>query len=232
MKNENDKILFLPGTLCDETLWSEQISNFKNATVVSLRSQCSLEDMLQSVYAATSESKVILIGFSMGGYVAQEFAIKYPNKISKCVLIGSSLEGYPEKEKQIVLKFLPMIERGEFKGINDKRLKSYLYIDAYEKEEIRKKIQSMAGDDAGKVYSNQLKATLHRRNLIDEFSHIPLPILFIAGENDEIISVDSIRRSSQSTLNAKFISLKKCGHFVPLEKPKELNEILLKFCLN
>jgi pimeloyl-ACP methyl ester carboxylesterase len=220
--------VFLPGTLCDERLWKHQTSRFSPHYVVNLRNQESIQEMLESVAQSPFES-FILVGFSMGGYIAQEFALKYPQRVEKLAIIGCSSEGYPADEKAIAMKAFPLLKQGLFKGITDRRLRDFLHPQAYENAELRALIQSMAGPDANAVYFRQLSATLERRDLSKEVRNIQCPVLFIAGIDDRIVSFASIDRSMERFPRANILALDDCGHFVPLEKPEEVNEALLKF---
>ena len=40
--------------------------------------------------------KAHILGFSMGGYIAQEFAAKYPNRVEKLILLATAayIDGY------------------------------------------------------------------------------------------------------------------------------------------
>jgi pimeloyl-ACP methyl ester carboxylesterase len=85
-------VVFLPGKLCDQRLWTQSmdaLSNIINPVFVDLRSQQTLEEMLKSVFNCC-EGKFILIGFSMGGYVAQEFVLRFPERILAVGLLAIS----------------------------------------------------------------------------------------------------------------------------------------------
>ncbi|WPU64212.1 alpha/beta fold hydrolase [Peredibacter starrii] len=220
--------VFLPGTLCDERIFQYQLREFPNHAVIDLRHSDSIEEMLELV-RKLPQKKMTLIGFSMGGHVAQEFAIKYPERVEKLVVIAASGEGYPPEEKKLVLDTLPALEKGKFTGITDKRLKDYLAPASYENLEIRNTIHAMAGADAKEVYLRQLKATLERRNISADLQKVTLPMLYVAGEDDKIVLPSAIERTAKNPKNAKFESLNDCGHFVPLEQPGILNMILLDF---
>jgi len=49
-----------------------------------------LEDLLASI----NENSVILIGHSMGGQIATDFALKHPEKVEKLILIAPGLTGF------------------------------------------------------------------------------------------------------------------------------------------
>jgi pimeloyl-ACP methyl ester carboxylesterase len=221
--------VFLPGTLCDARLWHHQTEVFKTHTVVNLRTQESVGAMVESVAQSPFE-KFILVGFSMGGYIAQEFALQYPERVLKLVLMGSSCEGYPPGEKEIIQRALPQIEKGMFRGLTEKRLRQFLHPRSYDNPAIRELVRDMAGgDDAGAVYRRQLNATLDRRNLSQEIGSLHCPMSVLAGKDDQIVPVESILRMEQYAPRAEIHVLSECGHFVPLERPDQVNEILYYF---
>jgi pimeloyl-ACP methyl ester carboxylesterase len=87
----------------------------------------------------------------------------------------------------------------------------------------------MSGEDAAQVYLNQLNATLERRDLSDEVGKIKCPLTVIGGKEDKVVSKESILRVKDHNPNAVVHIIEDCGHFVPLEKPEELNAILSSF---
>lgn len=223
----SDNTVFLPGTLTDNRLWLNQVSLFPNHEIINLRRQDTLEGMLNDVASCVFD-KFHLIGFSMGGYIAQEFALKHPQRVLSLTIIASSALGYPPNEKEVVLKTIPLIKPGVFKGITEKRLKDYLAPQAYTNLELKSLIKSMSGEDAAEVYLRQLKATLDRRNLTKELSTLDLPITFIAGRDDNIVTYQMMEQTHQEISGSKLYTIEECGHFVPLEKPQELNQCLIE----
>lgn len=221
-------VVLLPGTLCDERVFKNQIALFPQHEVLDLRHSSSIDEMID-VVSAVSVQKFHLIGFSMGGHIAQEFALRYPERIHRLVIIASSSLGYPVEEKKRVLSALDRIEKGKFDGISDKRLHDYLYSASYEKEDLRQLIHDMSGTDAKEVYLRQTHATLDRPDIKDRMNELIIPMMFIAGVNDQIVPLASVQESAENSPNAQFVMIKNCGHFVPLEQPEELNQHLINF---
>ncbi len=220
--------VFLPGTLCDERLWHNQLHLFPDYTIVNLRVQDSEEAMLEAI-AAVPANEFILIGFSMGGHLAFEFTLKYPERVKKLFVIGSSCEAYPPEEKALAALARDAIKKGLFKGVTDRRLRDFLAPSSYDKKELRELIHSMSGENAAQVYLNQLNATLERRDLSNEVGKIKCPLTVIGGKEDKVVSKESILRVKDHNPNAVVHIIEDCGHFVPLEKPEELNAILSSF---
>ena len=65
----------------------------------------SIDGMADDLAALLDElniAKASVLGYSMGGMVAQEFALKYPNKLDKLILLGTSarLDGYSTRSSR------------------------------------------------------------------------------------------------------------------------------------
>jgi pimeloyl-ACP methyl ester carboxylesterase len=220
-------LIFLPGTLCDERLWVYQTSFFPSSRVIDLRNQSSIEEMLEDI-SNTELEKFVLIGFSMGGHVALEFALKYPERVSQVIVMGASGQAYPVHERDVVMRSIPELKKGLFKGITTKRLREFLHPRSFENEDLRLLISSMAGDDACDVYLRQLSATFDRRDLTGLLAKSQIPITFFAGADDKIVPRSVIEESVARIPHTKMRTFSECGHFIPLEKPDEVNDALIE----
>ena len=56
-----------------------------------------------------------------------------------------------------------------------------------------------------------------------------MPALYLHGKNDGCIAAELSIGMEDSFENLKKLELDDCGHFLHLEKPKEINQIILDF---
>jgi pimeloyl-ACP methyl ester carboxylesterase len=56
-----------------------------------------------------------------------------------------------------------------------------------------------------------------------------MPALYLHGKNDGCIAAELSTGMEDSFENLKKLELDDCGHFLHLEKPKEINQIILDF---
>ena len=95
-------ILLVPGYMADETLWAdlrEPLAPFGPLVHADLRHDASLADMAARALRDAPPS-FILIGFSMGGYVAREIVRLAPGRVEALVLIATSTRPDTEAIKQ------------------------------------------------------------------------------------------------------------------------------------
>ena len=163
-----------------------------------------------------SINKTNLVGWSNGGIIGLELAIKHPNIINKLVLIGASThhEGLYEKFKEQVQKasaddwIEPMV------------------IDIYRKmapdpEHISVLIE--------KIKQLWLTEPHYKQQ---EISSIQAPTLVIAGENEELIKEEHTKNLAHTIPNAVLEIIPKTGHFCPMEDRKTVNKLISEFLTN
>ena len=87
---------FLPGLMCDQRLWFDtwaELSADSTPIAVKFGKHDNINDMLNDVTTHLGMQPVDMVGFSMGGYLALQYALKYPDAIKSLVIIGASATG-------------------------------------------------------------------------------------------------------------------------------------------
>ena len=222
------KAVFLPGKLCDQRLWAatmNALADIIEPIFVDLRTQQSLEEMLDSVSNCCAE-KFILIGFSMGGYIAQEFVLKYPERILGLALVAISADEFSLEEKAHQLKLIENAKHAGFKGLSDMVLRKFIHPSRYEDEVLTELIKDMAQSSGAKAFISQHKVTMDRKSRLKYLSRIDCPVSVIAALNDQAVPLISIEKMANNIPGSEFNIIDNCGHMVPLESPEELNNIL------
>jgi pimeloyl-ACP methyl ester carboxylesterase len=226
----DQKFIFLPGFLCDERLWQHQqeaLSAVASCEVVDLRNRRNLQEMLGELDKVPVK-KINLIGFSMGAYVAQVFAAQNPDRIGHLVLIGSTGTSLPDSEIKVRLQMKTLLQKASYKGLSDRELSHYLHPDAFANPAIANVVREMAAANTSEMYLNQMMATLDRHDMRIQLNSYKFPMTLVGGAQDRITPKDKIEAFHKAVLRSKLHLIEGAGHFVPLEKPAELNQILLQ----
>lgn len=222
-------IVFLPGFLCDERLWAHQLKVFMPlapCTVVDFRYMTSADAMVKAV-KALPYPHFHLVGFSMGSYIAQAFAVRFPERLRQLVLVGATGAGLSEKEYKGRVRMKSLLRTVAYAGLSDIELKFYLHPKSYDCAEIRETIQAMASSNTSEMYLGQMAATLDRQDFKEELNSLNSPITLIGGMQDKVAPKEQLEAFHQAVSHSRLHFIDGCGHFVPLEKPDELNQILL-----
>jgi pimeloyl-ACP methyl ester carboxylesterase len=220
--------VFLPGKLCDSRVWAKQIDQLQDIIkplFIDLNHQNNLEEMIASIYHSC-DHEFILIGFSMGGFVAQEFVLKYPQSVKGLALCGSSAKGYTEKEKAYQLKLMHSAKKAEFQAMSDASLQHFIHPSRYADLEITSLIKEMAQNLGPDVFYKQQQATIERKSRLDILHTIDCPTIVIAGCDDQIVTLEEAKETADNIKNAEFFPVENSGHMLTLEQPLVVSHLL------
>ncbi len=175
----------------------------------------------------------IIVGNSLGGNIAWNFAADHPRKVNKLILIDAS--GYPSNKKR------PWI----FKLAKIPVLNSVIrYITP--KSIIRKNLEQVYFDDqkitdavVDRYYDLALRkgnrqAFIDRTKVIfvdqtQKLKNLDTETLLIWGDNDVWIPVDVGYKFEKDLPNATLITIENTGHIPMEESPKKSLDVLIKF---
>ena len=191
-----------------------------------------LEDLSQLIEKlGLKEDKVVLVGHSFGGLVAQEYAASH--RVLGLILIGSLTRLRPGLVDHIIWHTPPFIWRKLFFTENPLTRRFY-----------RKLFFSKATPDHvyeefiedNKEYLENLPAHVFRYlKYFKDYKasvnvpKIKTPTLIMVGEEDKVTPVGESRKLNEMIENSKLVIIEDSGHMVLYEKPKELCEYILEF---
>lgn len=233
-------VVFFPGTLCDERifipLWqslNSQGRSLDNKAFVPLQWADDLAQMLalSEDRLAYFPSKMHLVGYSMGGYIAALAALANPEKVASLTLVSNTAKGLAEDELQQRKVLLSAIKNKQYKGMTQARVDYMLHGQHQGSNEFARVIQKMADDLGPAVLAAQTKATAERQNLTGKLSQQPFMTHFVVGEQDNIATpneVQSLAAKHSSDNNAFNIEVVSgAGHMLPLEQTEALASWML-----
>lgn len=168
---------------------------------------------------------IILVGDSLGGYVAMATASKYPERISALIVSGCT-KNYMGS-LGFLLKLNAKIGQWIINVIGEYRLTKIT------KKKLRKKIDSKLIDeifDECVRISSRMEALIEltNRNFSSPLASFGKPVLFINGEKDRINRWGENQFLS-AIKNAKLITINRADHFVALTQPQKYVEAITAF---
>jgi len=228
----NTKVLyFLPGTMCDERLWENlwhsielKFDSCVKFKPLSIPISDSIENIVDHL-ANKIEDRANLIGFSLGGYLGAAIALKYPEKIAKLAILSNlpiAMQAKEVKERRRAINF---IKRHGYGGISNKRISELLAEQNYHPSLVDL-ITKMDRDLGERVLVNQLEITTKRDSLVSCLVKRKDTVRFILGDQDCIWPIQKIKDNLQNGQQFRLDIIRNCGHMSPIEKPKEIAELL------
>jgi pimeloyl-ACP methyl ester carboxylesterase len=182
-----------------------------------------------------------VMGWSLGGMIAQNFVLKYPQKVNKLILI-CTVPGYPTEEGPEIYKKMRLheLEIGPEKAFWETARANFHATYRREMEKDPKKnffgiwsaedyIEFLSEDPATpQDIINQAEA-LKTHNTYDKLKEIKNPTLLIAASHDRLTPQVSMERMHQDIPNSTLIVIEKAGHFAPMTRTPEVNKAIMEF---
>jgi pimeloyl-ACP methyl ester carboxylesterase len=160
---------------------------------------------------------IILIGHSLGGWIAARYAVKHPDSVSHLILINNAGIRYDGFEQQA--------DTFTLKSVDDvRRLLQQMW---FHYPWYFKPFASSIYHTLSKKQVSRFVQAIREEDLLNQsFISLKMPLDVIWGKEDGLISRKSVDIMKQFVphLNEHFIS--RCGHVPQLERPRELASIL------
>ena len=187
-------------------------------------------DMARDLYEAMEALGIVkadIFGVSMGGMIAQHFAIDYPEKVNKLILTVTSAKPNPILEESIE-EWVGCAKRNDHRALMDSNLKR-IYSDKYYRQN-KWMIPLIGALTKPKSYDRfyiQADACL-KHNAYDELHHIQAPTLVVGGEQDLSLGGDASREIAAVIPNAQLHMYPQWGHGL-YEEAGDFNGLILNF---
>ena len=188
-------------------------------------SQCA-EDM-ELLLHELKVSKCIVVGFSMGGAVAFEMAIRNESLISKMVIINTApdFNALGEMGEQMIKERTEML-RSEGMEAMAAKVADGMFPEADQKE-LRKAFFDRASENDLEAYYNSF-ITLMDWGIGEKVKDIKIPTLVVASDLD-YTPVELKESYTAKMTNAKLVVINNSRHGVTMDQPEQFNAALLKF---
>lgn len=174
--------------------------------------------------------KPIVLGHSMGGKVAMNFAIKDPDRTGKLIVVDIMPKSYPLHHDHILggmksLDLAKLQSRGEADEILSKRIPQ---VD--ERQFIMKNLaRSGQKGFEWKLNLNSLDANIGRMGEALQYEgKYEGPTLFVRGDRSGYYKPGDEKEVARYFPNVKWVVME-TGHWVQAEKPQEFAEIVLSW---
>ncbi|TXK49238.1 alpha/beta hydrolase [Pontibacter qinzhouensis] len=165
--------------------------------------------------------KVVLVGNSLGGHLAQLYTLRHPGKVKKLVLVGSSglYENSFGGTFPRVKDFSYIRERVAYTFFKKEHATDVLVQKVFQTLQIPAKASSII----------TLARAAQTENMAEYLSHIKIPVLLLWGVQDEITPIEVAHHFHRLLPNATLRLINECGHVPMVEQPEQFNQYLRVF---
>ena len=223
------KLVFLHGAGCSSLSFYYQLRHFRSAKAIDLPGHpdgkpCESVDgyveWVRGFIRARRYKNVILCGHSMGGAIAMQYALNYPEELQGLILLGTGARlrvhpHYLERCKESGDDNMPWLEQ---------HLDYYRDVD----EEVFPVLRQRAAEMGPQIEFNDLKAC-NGFDIMERVGEITLPTKIICGSDDVMTPVKYSNFLANSIEGASEAIIPGGSHFVHMEKYQKVNEQIEDF---
>ena len=161
-----------------------------------------------------------LVAASLGGKIAVEYAIRYPQMVSRIVLLCPSGMGDEER--------LPIVEgvrRNDLKALVDSVFYNVRQVD-------RQLLVYYQRQFANRRWRSGLLRTIRgtmEHVVRDRLGQVRQPTLFVVGKDDKIVDPKHAEEAVKLLPQGQHLCVPKCGHAPQMEKPWLINRVVAHF---
>lgn len=235
-------VVLLHGFLENKTMWDKYVSALsKNHRIITIdllghgETEClgyihTMEDQADIIFAVLISlriRKIVLVGHSMGGYVALAFAELYPDNVKGLFLLNSTSRADSDERKINRDRAIKAVKQNHtnFVRISITNLFSEDNREVLAKEIEKVKLQALKTPLQGIVASLEGMKIRKDREVLLHFA--PYPIQLVLGKKDGVLIYDDTIDQIEGT-KVELTSFPD-GHMSHIENEKELKIVLLEF---
>lgn len=195
-----------------------------------------MADDLAGLLDALEVQRSHLLGLSMGGMIAQEFALRHADRVDRLVISGSGAA--PARSAVDPIRIWSWVKAHDASGevFGGQQLASLFSTSLLRNHEAVQDITALLASNPypmrPEAYGRQADAYL-RYDALDRLSAITAPTLVVVGEQDLLTPPWIAREVADAIPGARFEIIRGDGssHAVPIERPDEFNGLVSSFLL-
>lgn len=227
--------------MCDDRLWQpvwrllgEQYSGNYQLVHLPIPTSGSMDDVVDALAKKVIAEKSLLVGFSLGGYIASAIALRMPKLIKRLVIVSNMPKNLPDAEIKQRKRTIAWIAKRGYSGIPNKRIDDLLHpkikqFDHSVFDSIKSAIVTMDYDLGVNVLLHQLSVSMLRPTLLNSMIKLKLPITFLIGDEDSLVDFPTLAQEIHGAENITAYQVKNTGHMLPLESPQTLTSELINY---
>lgn len=220
-------LVLLPGYMLDASLWDDVVPLLQWQAPVHrlpLGPGATTEEIARSV-AQAAPARFVLVGFSLGGYIARKVAELFPERVAALVLVASSLESDTPERAKAKQDAIRALDPASFRGLSMGAIAQSLHPDRRGERELVTRIREM-GRRLG-YEAMVLQSGLQRDGIAA--ASLRCPTLVVGAAQDALRSARETRALADTIPGASLEVIEQSGHMLPLEQPEALVKAIEAF---
>jgi pimeloyl-ACP methyl ester carboxylesterase len=240
-RGSGSPVLLIHGFPLNQTIWNHFADELAKSSLVftvdlpgfgkspALKSPFTIEDVASEIGQWLKSQKIestVVVGHSLGGYVALALAKQRPAMVSGLALFHSTAYADSVEKKENRNKVLDFISKNGVLAFTSNFIPPLFADQHHLSIETVRKIAVQATKEAVIDYTKAMRDRKDQSLLLKEFHK---PIMIISGEKDQGISVESVQDQAKISKLIEFHILTGVAHMGMFEQPEKTIGLIKDF---
>ena len=225
-------LVLLPGFLCDETVWQDQLST------LTLTHDCLVPDYghlnsLPSMASAVLDqapTRFAVAGHSMGGRIALEIFRQAPHRVTHIALFDTGCHARPEdeagaEEERGRRRLLAIAREQGMRPMAAHWIPPMIHPERADMTLVERIVQMMERKTPD-IFAAQMNALLARPEAGDLLPRIECPALILTGSHDAWSPAVRHEEMAAAIPNSTLVIVPDCGHMSTMECPEAITKAI------
>jgi pimeloyl-ACP methyl ester carboxylesterase len=238
-------VVFSHGTLLDRTMFAPQtaalaeryrtIAYTSRAGTSRYGTERCLDDLVDDCLAVVDEAGVdrfVLVGMSVGGFMAVELALRHPGRIAGLVLMATQADAYTAEEHRTYGGLLgPLDTEGPIPEPVVEAFRPVIFGERAlaEQPELVDRWTGAWRRRPARSLHGEFRSWIDKPDRLPDLTRIDVPVLVVHGEGDNGITVDHARAMHERLPHSTLAVITDAGHLVTEEQPDAVTTVLASF---
>ncbi len=169
-----------------------------------------------------------IVGWSLGGLVAQQLAIDFPDRVQRLVLVNTFAHLWPTNVPETLILARRAVTSIFLPIQTTARIVAFDLFPKTDQAVLRDLVVSRVGGNNVHEYRNFIRA-IRAFDLRRKLDHIQAPTLVITGEHDKVVPRGCQLQLVRSIPQAEWKLIQDSGHATPIDQPDEFNHVVMEF---
>ena len=172
----------------------------------------------------------VVCGLSMGGYIVFEFLRRFPERVRAAILLNTKAAADTPEAKRGRDALAATAQHRGVQAVADELLPKVLARATLERQPaVVREVTEMILRQPVTGIVGALRALRDRPDSTPLLGQIRIPVLVVAGDDDQITPAAGMEEMARAIPGAQFTVIPGSGHLSPLEQPQAVNAALNAF---
>ncbi len=229
-------IYFIPGTMCTEQVWQAlwpKLPDHYELVHLNIKLSGTLDDVVGDLIAQIDSSRnnrtYSLLGFSLGGYLASAVSLKVGASLERLMVVANTPTALPDSEMLQRKRIVAAVMKNGYSGLSASRVLSFIDIKSHDDQNLIALIQQMDKQFDEKQLAHFLVPLSTRKDLCQCLVDKIRTIWFCWGESDQLVDPAKMQLLAQTSPVIQAHQVAESGHFLPLEQPEKLAQLITQW---